>query len=138
MLMTTTATPFKVVACASLIAFASSFANAQQAAPNVPASSTSADNTGINQRDRAAGTMKPTDQPNDSADIKVAAAVRRAIMRDKSLSTKAHNVKLVASTGVVTLRGPVASSDEKAKVEEIAAKVAGVDRVDNQLDVKTN
>jgi hyperosmotically inducible protein len=132
--MTISATPLRVVACASLMALASTYAGAQQASSAPP--STAPDNTSINQRDRADGTVKPTDQPNDTADIKVAAAVRRAITKDKSLSTKAHNVKLVASGGVVTLRGPVANSDEKAKVEQIAAAVAGVSRVDNQLDVK--
>lgn len=134
--MTISATPLRVVACASLLALASSYAIAQQAPSNVPPSSTAPDNTSVNQRDRSDATVKPTDQPNDKADIKVAAAVRRAITKDKSLSTKAHNVKLVASGGVVTLRGPVANGDEKAKVEQIAAAVAGVTRVDNQLDVK--
>jgi len=132
--MTIFATPFKVAACASLIALASSYASAQQSAPG--ASSTAPNNTGINQRDRSNTTTTPTDQPNDRADIKLAAAVRRAITKDKSLSTAAHNVKLVAASGVVTLRGPVANSAEKAKVEEIATAVAGVTRVDNQLDVK--
>jgi osmotically-inducible protein OsmY len=75
------------------------------------------------------------DQPNNKADIDVAASVRSAIVDDKSLSMKAHNVKLVASSGVVVLRGPVASADEKARVAKIARAVAGVNRVDNQLDI---
>jgi len=132
--MTSSVAPFKVIACASLMALASSYACAQQSPP--ASSSVAPNNTGINQRDRSDSATTPTDQPNDHADIKVAAAVRRAIMKDKSLSTSAHNVKLVASGGVVTLRGPVANADEKAKVETIAAAVAGVTHVDNQLDTK--
>lgn len=132
--MTSSITPFKVIACASLMALASSYACAQQSPP--AASSVAPNNSGINQRDRSDNTTTPTSQPNNSADIKVAAAVRRAIMKDKSLSTSAHNVKLVASGGVVTLRGPVTNADEKAKVETIAAAVTGVTHVDNQLDAK--
>ena len=65
------------------------------------------------------------------------AAVRRAVVRDKTLSTSAHNVKIVAKDGVVTLRGPVRSEDEKGKIEKLAQQVAGVASVENQLDVKT-
>lgn len=105
-----------------------------------PASSTTSsspvDNTQVNRRDRDNQTATPTHQPNDKADIKLAAAVRRAIVKDKSLSTMAHNVKIVASQGVVTLRGPVKTEDEKARVETTVKAVAGVNSVDNQLDVK--
>lgn len=106
-----------------------------------PASSTSTssspvDNTQVNRRDRDNQTATPTHQPNDKADIKLAAAVRRAIVKDKSLSTMAHNIKVVASQGVVTLRGPVKTEDEKARVEAAVKAVAGVNSVDNELDVK--
>jgi len=97
---------------------------------------TDADNTGLNQRDRNDKTTLPTDQSNAKADIKLAAAVRHAIVEDKSLSVSAHNVKLVANAGVVTLRGPVASEAEKLKVGEIAGSVNGVSRVDNNLDIQ--
>jgi len=63
--------------------------------------------------------------------------VRRAIVKDTSLSTSAHNVKLVAAQGSVTLRGPVKNADEKAKVEADVKAVSGVSSVDNQLDAKT-
>jgi len=102
-----------------------------------PTASHDADNTRLNQRDRN-DTVKPTDQPNDKADIQTAAAVRKAIENDKSLSTKAHNVKLIARNGVVTLRGPVADAQEKTRIEQIATNVSGVSRVENDLDVKTD
>ncbi|GAB2564330.1 hypothetical protein GCM10027066_04510 [Dyella jejuensis] len=94
------------------------------------------DNTQVNQRDRSGQTTTPTSQPNDKADIKLAAAVRRAIVKNKSLSMSAHNVKIVASQGTVTLRGPVKNGDEKSQVESIVKGVAGVTSVDNELDVK--
>lgn len=101
----------------------------------VDAPPTQADNTRVNKRDMDHDTKTPMDQPNNSSDVKFAADVRSAIYKDDTLSTKAHNVKLVAAGGVVTLRGPVASAEEKMKVEKIVSGVAGVSRVDNQLDV---
>lgn len=109
--------------------------SAQQSVPSSsPAMSAPADNSGVNKRDRSSGEITPVNQPNDKADIKLAAAVRRAIVKDKTLSVTAHNVKLVAVQGVVTLRGPVANADEKARVEADVKAVAGVSSVDNQLD----
>lgn len=111
--------------------------SAQQASPSTAASAAQADNTRVNQRDRSAQMLTPADQPNDKTDIKLAAKVRRAIVKDKTLSMSAHNVKLIAAKGVVTLRGPVANAAEKARIEADVHAVAGVSSVDNQLDVKT-
>ena len=97
---------------------------------------TAADNTQVNKRDRSGATVKPTDQPNNQTDIDLAAAVRSAIVKDDSLSMMAHNVKLVAANGVVTLRGPVKTNQEKATIGKIVGAVHGVSRVDNKLDVK--
>jgi osmotically-inducible protein OsmY len=118
---------------------ASFVASAQQSASSVgaPASSPEADNSKMNMRDRADSAVTPMTQSNDPADIKLLAAVRRAIVDDKSLSTKAHNVKVMVANGVVTLRGPVDNAKEKVKVAALVADVSGVSRVDNQLDVKT-
>lgn len=95
-----------------------------------------ADNTGVNVRDRGAATETPQKQPNAEADRKLLAAVRRAVVADKSLSTAGHNVKIVVKAGVVTLRGPVKSDEEKAGIQKLAQQVAGVASVENQLDVK--
>ncbi|MEO8746129.1 MAG: BON domain-containing protein [Rhodanobacter sp.] len=112
---------------------------AYQSAPAVASSaSVAADNSAVNQRDRSSQTLTPADQPNNHTDIKLAAAVRRALVKDDSLSTSAHNLKLVAARGVVTLRGPVNSVEEKARVEQVVTGVAGVTRVVNKLDVKTS
>ena len=107
-----------------------------QTATSDTASGAAVDNTKINQRDKDADTTTPTDQPNNKADIQVAAEVRNTIVKDKSLSTLGHNVKLVASNGTVTLRGPVANAEEKSKIAQLAASVHGVTQVDNQLDIK--
>lgn len=93
-------------------------------------------NSKTNQRDAQGAHPTPQNQPNNKADVELAARVRKAIVGDHSLSTTAHNVKLIASDGVVTLRGVVRNADEKARVESIAGGTAGVSRVDNQLDVE--
>lgn len=109
---------------------------AAASAPAFAQDTSKVDNTQINQRDRNTEHTTPFDQPNNSADIKVAAAVRKAIVADDSLSTSAQNVKLVAAGGVVTLRGPVKNAGERARVEALAKGAPGVTSVENQLDVK--
>jgi hyperosmotically inducible periplasmic protein len=59
-------------------------------------------------------------------------------VEDKSLSTYAHNVKIISQNGMVTLKGPVRSEEEKAAVESKAAEIAGKDKVTSQLEVKRN
>jgi osmotically-inducible protein OsmY len=56
-------------------------------------------------------------------------------MADKSLSTYAHNIKIISQNGAVTLKGPVKSDSEKQAVIGKAAAVAGTDRVTDQLSV---
>jgi osmotically-inducible protein OsmY len=62
--------------------------------------------------------------------------IRRSLMDDKSLSTAAHNVEIVAQNGQLTLKGPVASEEEKRVVEEKATAVAGSGNVTNEISVK--
>jgi osmotically-inducible protein OsmY len=57
-------------------------------------------------------------------------------MDDKSLSTYAHNVKIVSQQGKVTLKGPVRSEEEKKIVEQKAAEVAGAGNVTNEITIK--
>jgi osmotically-inducible protein OsmY len=138
--------PLAVGVFAALAASAGAFA--QQATPmqSSPAESQStagvtgadADNTRLNRRDRNDATATPTDQSNSSAAVDLVSSVRKAIVNDDGLSVSARNVKVMANNGVVTLRGPVANTQEKARVERDAASVRGVSRVDNQLDIATD
>ena len=93
------------------------------------------DNSGTNVRDRNPAAVTAGDQPNNSSDMLITQQIRKAVMADKALSTNAQNVKIITTDGVVTLRGPVASADEKASIAEKAKSVAGVTRVDNQLEI---
>ncbi|MCC6678435.1 MAG: BON domain-containing protein [Phycisphaerales bacterium] len=106
-------------------------------APREGTTPTAPDNTDRNKRDRDTDAKTPPDQSEASADVKITAAIRRAIMDDKSMSVNAQNVKIMTErSGVVTLRGPVDTQAEKDAIEAKAKAVAGVTRVDNQLEVK--
>jgi osmotically-inducible protein OsmY len=93
-----------------------------------------ADNTGINERDRGA-TTTPMDQSNSERDLTATSEIRQAITDDDSLSINAQNVKVVTNAGVVVLRGPVASEQERATIVAIAQRAPGVVRVDDQLEI---
>ena len=56
-------------------------------------------------------------------------------MKDHSLSMMAKNVKIVSINGEVTLRGPVETKKEKARISSKARAIAGVINVDNQLEI---
>jgi hyperosmotically inducible protein len=72
----------------------------------------------------------------EAADRDTTQKIRKAIVGDKTLSTYAHNVKILAHDGKVTLRGPVRSDDEKRTVAEMASAVAGANNVTNELTVQ--
>ena len=63
--------------------------------------------------------------------------IRKAIVGDGSLSMNAHNCKVVVDKDAttVTLEGPVASADEKARLEKLAGDTSGL-HVVNNLEVK--
>ena len=94
------------------------------------------DNTATNERDRSGETKTSGDQSNSSADLKVTQAIRRALLKDRELSTTAKNIKIITANGQVTLRGPVKTAQEKAKVDQIARSAAGGAQIDDQLEVK--
>jgi osmotically-inducible protein OsmY len=92
------------------------------------------DNTAANKQ------QAPTaDQQKESAaDRELAQKIRKSIVDDKSLSTYGHNVKVIVRSGMVTLKGPVQSEDEKKNIGAKAAEVAGgADKVQNDLTVKS-
>jgi|SRR5579862_4601647 len=88
--------------------------------------------------DRVDGGSQATadQQEKDRSDRNLTDQIRKAIIADKSLSTDAHNVKVITRDGQVTLRGLVRSENEKRTVEVKAVEVAGQDRVINDLVIK--
>lgn len=93
------------------------------------------DNTKVNTRDRAKGAVTADQQKENAGDRDLAQKIRKSVMADKSLSTYAHNVKIVAQGGQVTLKGPVRTAEEKQSVEAKAVEVAGAGHVTNQMSI---
>jgi hyperosmotically inducible protein len=94
------------------------------------------DNTKTNQRDRNPNEPTADQQSNNRSDRDIAQQVRQAIIADKAFSTYAHNVKVIAQNGQVTLKGPVRSDDEKRAVEAKATAIAGDGKVTSELTVE--
>ena len=95
-----------------------------------------ADNSAKNERDRDQKTLTPGDQGGTPEEIKLTQAIRQAVVKDKSLTLTAKNIKIITTGGKVTLRGPVNTAEEKTKINDLAKAAAGQVPVDNQLEIK--
>lgn len=69
------------------------------------------------------------------ADKKLNNQIRAALTSDSSLSDASRNVSLHSDNGVVTLNGAVATEKEKSDLENKIQRMAGVSRVDNNLQM---
>jgi hyperosmotically inducible protein len=96
---------------------------------------TPTDNTKVNQRDRNKAAVTADQQKENTSDREITANIRKALMDSKELSTYAHNVKVITRNGIVTLKGPVRSQDEKKAVEAKAADIAGAGKVKSAISV---
>jgi hyperosmotically inducible periplasmic protein len=113
-----------LIFCVSLMAMPiPQYQNNQQTAP---------DNTKKNKDQNSPNADQQKMTPGDRA---ITQKIRKAIHEDTSLSTYAHNIKIIAQDGKVTLRGPVRSEDEKNNLQAKAATVAGQENVTNQLEI---
>ena len=99
---------------------------------------TASDNTKVNKRDRKSAEPTADQAKNKTSDREMMRQIRRAVVKDKSLSTYAHNVKIISQNGKVTLKGPVHSEEEKKAIEAKATQVAGDGNVTDELTVKGN
>lgn len=125
-------TVFQMSVLACLLTLASAYTKAQDSSAQQPAP----DNTKVNKRDNNKAEPTADQQKENQTDRDIASKIRQSIVKDKSLSSYAHNVKIIAENGAVTLKGPVRSDEEKAAVEAKAAEIAGADKVTSQLEVK--
>ena len=94
-----------------------------------------ADNTRLNLRDRDGATLTPMDQSADPKDFKITQNIRQRIVADDSLGVTAHNIKVITIKGRVTLRGPVATTSERARIVNVAEQIAGTKNVTDELEV---
>jgi hyperosmotically inducible periplasmic protein len=122
---------FRLALLTCLLTGIGTLTSAQDNTPPTPP-----DNTKVNQRDTDKTEPTADQQKENQSDRDIAQQIRKSVMKDKSLSTYAHNVKIIAQNGMVTLKGPVTSDDEKKSIETKAAAVVGQDKVTNELEVK--
>jgi len=120
----------KIMSCFVFVVFSGAGAfglqDTQQPAP---------DNSKTNQRDRDKSSATADQQKMNPADREITKKIRSAIIRDKSLSTYAHNIKIITRDGKVTLKGPVRSDDEKSSIVSKATSIAGEGNVADQMEV---
>lgn len=93
------------------------------------------DNSAVNKQDRDKTAPTADNQKNNVNDRDTTRKIRQAIIADKSLSSYAHNVKIITKNGTVTLKGPVRTEEEKSAVEAKAKEVAGADKVTSEISV---
>jgi hyperosmotically inducible periplasmic protein len=119
---------FRTILCGSLLLGIAGLPRVLANAQSTPAP----DNTKMNQQQQTTADQ----QKQNPSDRAITQQIRQSIMKDKSLSTYAHNIKIITQNGQVTLKGPVRSESEKAAIEAKATAVAGTDKVTNDLNVK--
>jgi osmotically-inducible protein OsmY len=100
------------------------------------AQQTPPDNTRVNARDRAAGEPTADQGKNNRSDREIMKDIRKSVVDDKSLSTYAHNVKIISQNGKVTLKGVVRDDDERRAIKDKAEHVAGAGNVTDDLSVR--
>jgi hyperosmotically inducible periplasmic protein len=97
---------------------------------------TSVDNTKMNAPDRDKASPTADQQKDNRSDREITRQIRQSLVKDKSLSTYAHNIKIITQNGQVTLKGPVRSDDEKRAIEAKATEIAGENKVTSELNIK--
>ncbi|MDZ4662229.1 MAG: BON domain-containing protein [Pseudomonadota bacterium] len=94
-----------------------------------------ADNTKVNERDRDPNELTADQQSSNKGDIEITRRIRQALLRDKDLSTYAHNIKIITIDGRVTVKGPVRTKDEEKTILKSAHDVAGISSVINEMAI---
>jgi hyperosmotically inducible periplasmic protein len=115
------------LALSAVVCFAANPASANKDA------ATEADNTKMNKQESKE--MTADQQGENETDRKITQKIRRAVVKNKSLSQYAHNVKIITKDGGVSLKGPVRTVKEKKFIEKTAAEIAGKDNVTSEIDV---
>jgi hypothetical protein len=100
----------------------------------------------LNSPTTAVGTLQSPVEPEEikssnpsTEDRKITQAIRKSIVvepGEEKHSVAARNIHISVKNGVVTLRGVVRSEKERSDIEGRAKSVAGVQQVENELEVQ--
>jgi hyperosmotically inducible protein len=125
-----------VLTTVAILGISNSVAFAADTASSTPkANEPAPDNSAANTKANSETGITAQEAGNAESDVKLTAKIRQALVKDKKLSTYAHNVKIITENGQVVLKGPVKSEAEKQDVESKAGRIAGADRVRSELEV---
>lgn len=94
-------------------------------------------NSGMNAPAKAGGAPTADQQSNSQGDLALTRQIRRSVEKDNSLSVVAHQVKIISANGMVVLRGPVKTENEKQVIGAKAEAIAGADKVNNEIQVES-
>lgn len=123
-----------VLTTAAILGISNSVASATDAGSSTT-TAPAPDNSAANTKANSETGITAQEAGNAESDVKLTAQIRQALVKDKKLSTYAHNVKIITENGQVVLKGPVKSEAEKQDVESRAGRIAGADRVRSELKV---
>jgi osmotically-inducible protein OsmY len=87
-------------------------------------------NTGLNRNQEMTAEVQAR---GTKSDVEMTRKLRERLMADDQLSTSAHNIKIITVKGAITLQGPVASKEEKMKIENLARSMSGKKKIYNRL-----
>jgi hyperosmotically inducible protein len=93
------------------------------------------DNSKTNIVDKYNSTGTADAQKQNASDVDLTRRIRKSVMADKSLSTYAHNVKIVSVNGTVTLNGVVRTEQEKSAIDMKAQTIAGSGKVIDDIKI---
>jgi hypothetical protein len=133
--MTTKLKTIRIAALSLGIAGFSLCAMPAQAAQSDPQAQP--DNTRNNKGDNSQGAVTADQQKISPADRDLTKKIRKSIASDSALSSYAHNIKVIVRDGMVTLKGPVHTEGEKSAIGAKASEIAGAEKVQNELTVKS-
>jgi hyperosmotically inducible periplasmic protein len=119
-----------------VMAFMVTGAMTRSQAQSTEPQATSPDNTRLNTQDRDKASPTADQQKDNRSDREITQQIRQSLVKDKSLSSYGHNVKVITQNGQVTLKGPVHSEEEKKAIEAKATEVAGENKVSSELNIK--
>ena len=122
--------PRSILLCAtSLVLICSAMSYAEDSADQP-------DNSKVNQRDQSTNELTAQDQGSSKGDLELTRKIRQEMVKQRTLSSDAKNIKVISIDGVVTLKGPVPSASEKKRIEKIAMRIAGHSKVISQIEIE--
>ena len=119
-----------------VMAFMVTGATTRGQAQSTEPQATSPDNTKMNAQDRDKASPTADQQKDNRSEREITQQIRQSLVKDKSLSTYGHNVKVITQNGQVTLKGPVRSEEEKKAIEAKATEVVGENKISSELNIE--